>query len=97
MRLRKGRWADSLSVRARVCLRRETWEASHNISAAKHRSPLSMLWRPAVVINNGNCAKLNPAGEPHARPGAIPRLAAEDAASYVRDLRSSSVLTFFFL
>lgn len=56
-----------------------------------------MLWRPAVVINNGNCAKLNPAGEPHARPGAIPRLAAEDAASYVRDLRSSSVLTFFFL
>lgn len=51
-----------LSLRARVCvcLRRETWEASHNISAAKHRNPLSMLWRPAVVINNGNCAKLNP-------------------------------------
>lgn len=93
MRLRKGRWADSLSLCACacVCLRRETWEASHNISAAKHRSPLSMLWRPAVVINNGNCAKLNPAGEPHARPGAIPRLAAEDASPR-RELRPRSAL-----
>lgn len=107
MRLGKARWwADplslSLSLCVCVCLRRETWEASHNISAAKHRSPLSMLWRPAVVINNGNCAKLNPAREPHARPGAIPQLAPEDAsprravASRARDLRSSSNASFFF-
>lgn len=54
--------------------RRQTSQATHNISAAKRRSPLSMLWRPAAVINNGNCAKLSPTSEPHRRLRAISNL-----------------------
>lgn len=48
--------------------RRQTSEASHNISAAKRRSSLSMLWRPAAVINNGKYAKLSPEPHPHRPP-----------------------------